>query len=227
MTMTSSTRRLSTAALALLLAVMSALSTQAATYQTYTDRTAFLNNVFLPVSVDDFDDLTPGNTFVSPETRTVAPYSYDLVASGGLFSRGTNTPADTWMSTAADNTALSFASIASTDGDVNAIGGYFFVTDSSGLLAITGTPITVTVNGDASTALTSSTATETNFFGWVTLGNITSLEITIGSATNRYVAVNDVTFAVPEPSTYALLGFAVSTGGLYRLRRRLMAKARS
>ncbi len=222
--MTRTAHRLTVACIALLLAITSALSTQAATYQTYTDRNDFLANVFLPVSVDTFDDLNRGILIFSPEARTVAPYSYSLTATGGMFTNGTNTPADTWISTATQNTVLSFASVASTDGDVNALGAYFFVVDNDGNVAAE--TITVTVNnGEA--PLTTTATSATNFFGWVTLGNITSVEVTIGSTANRFATVNDVTFAVPEPSTYALLGVAVSTGGICQIRRRRKASAKA
>lgn len=214
---TSVTSRLIVACLAVMLALASALSTQAATYATYTDRTDFLANVFLPESVDTFDDLNRGLLLTSPLSRTVAPYSYDLTASGGLFTNGTNTPVDTWISTASSNTVLTFTTLASTDGPVNAIGAYFFVVDNDG--NVTAEPITVTVNG-GDAPLTTSTASATNFFGWVTLADITSVEVTIGSTANRFATVNDVTFAVPEPSTYALLGLAIATGGVCQLRRR-------
>jgi hypothetical protein len=84
----------------------------------------------------------------------------------------------------------------------------------------------VTVNnGEA--PLTATATSATNFFGWVTGGNITSVEVTIGSTANRFATVNDVTFAVPEPSTYALLGVAVSTGGICQIRRRRKASAKA
>lgn len=209
--------RLFVATLALLLTLPSALSTQAATYQTYTDRNDFLANVFLPESVDTFDDLNRGQLLTSPLSRTVAPYSYDVTATGGLFTNGTNTPPDTWISTATQNSVLTLATLASTEGPVNAIGAYFFVVDNDG--NVTAEPITVTVNG-GDAPLTTSTASATNFFGWVTLADITSVEVTIGSTANRFATVNDVTFAVPEPSTYALLAMAATTGGICQLRRR-------
>ena len=70
-----------------------------------------------------------------------------------------------------------------------------------------------------------------NFFGWVVSDaaaastGITSVQISMTSAASQpSVGVSSVAFAVPEPSTYALLGLAVTTGGLCRIRRRLFGK---
>lgn len=218
--------RLTVAALALLLSITDGLSAKASPFAiyTYTDRDTFLAETFAPVVVDTFNDLPRGSIVFNNTVRTVTPYSYTLNATGGLATVGPFVGGDTWMTTINSNTVMSLVNIASTFSDpgVNAIGAYFFVTDSNGISAVNET-ITVTINGGKA-PLTSSTASATNFFGWKTYEDITSVEITVGATANRFATMNDVTFAVPEPSTYAMLGLAITTGGLCRIRRRVFGK---
>lgn len=222
--------RLLFACLALLLAPLTALAAN-----TFTDRTSFLSEIVAGTVVDgNFNDLNIGNFYTSPlPARTVAPYSY--VASTGdgsvFIPAGTTTPVtDVWLTSGNDNTIINFA-IQNQGNPVEAFGGQFFAIDATtGLFA--SREVTVSINGGAFTISKTPTSIADSFFGFIvgtdptgTTGGISSVQMTVGATANTKVGTNSVTFAVPEPSTYALLGFAVTTGGLCRIRRRLKIAA--
>lgn len=224
--------RLLFACLALLLAPLTALAAGPGTPPTYTDEASFLSQIVAGTAVEeDFNDLTLGFTYTSPQTgRTVAPYSYDVSTSQGLFlAEGDPVPKDVWLTTTLPNTVITFASLSNNGDPVEAFGGQFFALDASGNFS--SQQVTASINGGEYQLTKTPTSIADSFFGWIIgagpggTGGISSVSISIGTAPNSYVATNSVTFAVPEPSTYALLGFAVTTGGLCRIRRRLKVAA--
>jgi len=220
--------RLFVASLALVLAPLTAIAAGPGTPPTYTDEASFLSQIVAGTAVDgDFNDLTQGFVLSSPlATRTVGAYAYDASTGDGssFFIEGTNPPLDTYLSTVNTNTSINFA--VSTGGNpVEAFGGQFFALDNSGNFVAR--EVTVTANGGALSITKTPASIADSFFGFIvgtdatgTSGGITTIEVSIGSTANTFAASNSVTFAVPEPSTYALLAMAATTGGLCQLRRR-------
>lgn len=194
---------------------------------TYTDKASFLSEIVAStVAEGDFNDLTVGNTYTNAQmqNRTVGPYSYDVsVATGGFFTEGTETPLDVFLTTSNQNTVMTFASLSNGLDPVEAFGGQFFALDSSGNFSPQ--QVTASINGGAFEITKTPSSVADSFFGWVVgPSGISSVEISIGAALNTTVATNSVTFAVPEPSTYALVAMAATTGGICQLRRRRNSK---
>jgi len=223
--------RLLFACFALLLAPLTALAAGPGTPPTYTDEASFLSQIVAGTAVEgDFNDLTLGTFYASPQTgRTVAPYSYDVsTSSGSFFTEGDPVPKNVWLTTVNPNTVVTFASLSNNGDPVEAFGGQFFALDASGNFSPQ--QVTASINGGAYQLTKTPTSIADSFFGWIIgasggTGGISSVSISIGATPNTYMATNSVTFAVPEPSTYALLGLAVTTGGLCRIRRRLKVAA--
>lgn len=184
---------------------------------TYNSQATFLAAVSGALT-DTFNDLPPNSSVSSPLNRALGSYVYDASATRGLYTSGTS--ADVWLATASSSDTLNFAI---SSGNVTAVGGYFFDTDSTGAAQLG--KINVSING-GQYLQTITTNSSTNFFGWVVNDNtpITSLEI---SATNEsgpqsYPTINNLILAqaVPEPSTYALAAIATGSLGLLARRRK-------
>jgi PEP-CTERM motif len=189
-------------------------------FTVYTDKTAFLAAVSPGYYTETFNSLN--GFYASPMTLRSGAEQFVAQATGGLYVGSVNS--DQVLSTN-NNGILDFTSFA---GSPTAIGGYFFLTDSS-FNVINGT-INANLNSGAAT-FSVTTSSFTNFIGFVSTQNtpITLLSFgapaTIGGALSFNTA-NDLVvgqaLAVPEPSTYALA--AIATGVMAYLARRRKAR---
>jgi hypothetical protein len=107
-----------------------------------------------------------------------------------------------------------------------AFGGYFFPSLGNDFI-VDDRPISITILFDdlTSTNYTGNRGTfqfADWFFGWVTSEPGTAIRsVTLDSPDdNAFMSVSDVTLAIPEPSTYALLGLAAAGLAGYVIRRR-------
>jgi len=184
-------------------------------FVTYTDKTSFMA-ALASSSTDNFNDLSLGFQ-TTPITRIVGSYTYQLAAAGGFFNVGT--ASDVWLS--ANNSFLTPINFTISGGGPTAIGGFFFATDATGLLA--SSTISASINGGLFTqSVTTSSAT--NFFGWVSTDGtqISSLSV-VPSA--FFATANDLIIgqaniaAVPEPTSLALFGIGACVAGFGAARR--------
>lgn len=210
--------------LALAIAIITACATtydaEAAT--TYTDSSAFFAAISASNYTETFDSI-PGADFVTTPTNF----------SGNGFSFTATTPntgdnqlygltngggSDRWLSTFFPEYGLFFTNFSP---NVSAIGGNFFATDVDGNYV--NTPIRLSILlSDSSTFSTDYTPSGANSFLGVTFNTNVSVSSLVISNLNdppQFPTANNLTMgvAVPEPSTYALLGLA-AVG--YAIRRR-------
>jgi hypothetical protein len=198
----------------------------AAGFSFYTNETDFLNAISgKPFYQQNFESV-PQTQFGTNSTNF----------SNGTFSFTATipsvVPADTslWGETFDGNPALSTGnppeSMVLTNFTPNtfAFGGFLYPTFNGAVDDFS--PISITVLFDDLTS-TNYTTNRGNlyadwFFGWVTTEPGTAIRsVTLdGPQDDNFMSVSDVTLAIPEPSTYALLGLAAAGLAGYVIRRR-------
>lgn len=183
---------------------------------TYTDRNAFLA-ALSSSSTDNYTDLS--GVYPSPLSgRTVPGYTYDATASNGLFVGTVN--GYKVLST----NFLAPLTLAFTSGAPTAVGGYFYNTDIN--FNVSNGVITVTASPGASTQ-TTTTASATNFFGWLDDGGTPFTSLVITPAAGGYATVGDLILGQAVPASVLgplpLLGAAAAFGVSRRLRSRIAA----
>lgn len=213
-------------ALALLAASASPLT--AATFSFYTNETDFLNAVVgKPAYTNNYAAVSPwgtrletnnfnftnGSTFgYTANIPGVAPvFSFWGDTFGGVRALSTGDPlTDVFVMT---NFSL----------NTFAFGGYFFPSDGVDLVS-GGTVTLTTLFSDLTSTNVTSSRSSANlndwFFGWVTDEPGTAVQSVTLTAGNDYASAANVTLAVPEPSTYTLLGLAAAGLAGYVIRRR-------
>ena len=181
---------------------------------TYTDRNAFLA-ALSSSSTDNYNDLATG-IIASPLSRTIAGYSYNATANNGLFAQPSG--GSQVLSTFFADRPLT---LAFTSGAPTAVGGYFYNTDFN-FNVINGV-ITVTASPGASTQ-TTTTASATNFFGWLDDGGTPFTSLVITPAAGRYSTVDDLILGQAAPASVPgplpLLGAVAA----FRVSRRLRSR---
>ncbi|MEP7100203.1 MAG: PEP-CTERM sorting domain-containing protein [Burkholderiales bacterium] len=172
----------------------------------YTTQASFLAAISA-AGVDSFDDLDYTTTLATPLSRTAGAYSYTASADPqGLFYPTSADGIDVWLSPYNNTDTVTFSNFSA---DVRGVGGFFFGTNSSGVLtAVSSLTITAT-DADGSTTEFLLDPSTTSFLGFVSTSALTSLTVTSGQELT-YATINDLTLgaavaAVPEPETYALM----------------------
>ena len=186
---------------------------------TYTDRDAFLA-ALSSSSTDNYNDLN--GFYASPLSRTIAGYTYDAAATGGLFT-GSAGGSQVLSSNNPVALTLNF-----TNGAPTAVGGYFFNTDAN--FNIINGAITVTANPGASVQSVV-TSSATNFFGWLDDSGTPFTSLVIVPATGTayaYATVDDLVLgqaapAAQVPGPLPVLGLVVAFSFSRRLRSRIAA----
>jgi hypothetical protein len=181
----------------------------------YTDRAAFLANVQPGFYLETFDSL-PQGFLPSPLSFSGSGFSYTASAVGDFFNVGP--PGDVWLSTNLQSAPIVFQF---TSGNVTAVGGSFFLTNTPG--DPTTGMLTVGLNDGTSVTLTN--VPSDSFLGFIsTSGFITSLTVTPISGGDIYATVNNFIIGqavvVPEPNSLALFGIVVTAAGYLARRRR-------
>ena len=205
------------------------LQSNAATYSFYTNEATFLAAlVGKPLFNETFSSLPTDPTRLGTN-------SVSFTNGGGTFFFTTTIPGNPettslWTDNFSGAKALAVGdtpeTLVITNLSLNtaAFGGYFFPAGDYGVISAAGNiSVTMLFSDLTSTNISTSRGSanvEDWFFGWVTDEPGTPIQsVTIGSSTG-FSSMTDVTLAVPEPSTYALLGLAAAGLAGYVIRRR-------
>lgn len=196
-----------------------------ASFMVYTDQETFLSAIANP-GTDSYDDLDVGSIFGSMDTpsridRSAGSYSYSASVDGGFYAAGST--ADPFLSSV-NMATITFDGFSS---GVQAVGGYFFATDLDGAY-LPGETLTVTAVDQFGASATRVLLTEspTNFLGFVSSGNVSSVSFAVvdNGLNNAFGTANDLSLGeippVPEPSTYALMLAGLGVVGVVARRRR-------
>lgn len=198
---------------------------------TYTNSAAFLSAI---ASMQSFT-----TNFVSMGlTGTISPitnptnysgnsFSYTVTNSNGLYGiNGAGTtnngiiPSGSWIQAELPNNALTLTSFNSPSFlGVTGIGGYWFRSDVNGNFQ-SNSLVNVIIDyagGSWTNTVTPTNGLSQTFFGILGVSNISSVRVT-GTDANFSTLANIT--VVPEPSTYALLGFAAAGLAGFLMRRR-------
>jgi hypothetical protein len=179
----------------------------------YTDRAAFLAAVSMP-GTDTFNDLSV-QRYGTPLARMAGGYGY-LASSGpvnGFYPAGSSS--DIWLATNTASDKITFSNFAS---GVRAFGGNFFGTDITGAFTPGRTMVLTATDGATIRTVNLYDTTTTTFLGFISSDPLASVTLhPDGIPGNVYWATaNDVTLAVPEPTSLGMLlaglglvGFAV------------------
>jgi len=179
---------------------------------TFTNQADFLNAIQPGFYLNNFASLPDFGFVSSPTVFSNGTFSYTASATDGLY--GVSPNGDRALSTADLSTNIVFDNFAPT---ITAIGGYFFGTDFDG--DPTSVTVTASVNG-GSALLEATTASATNFFGFVSDDGSPILSLTL-SIDSEYATVDDLIVgqAVPEPLTLLGASAAVAFGAAFKRRK--------
>ena len=205
------------AILASLAAVVLSTSSHAG-FTMYTDTNSFYAAISLwnPGTIS-FNSISNG-VFPNASYSTNG-YTMNASSAGGLYGETYSVdPTIRFLSVggaASDDLIMTFST------NVYAVGGWFFSGESN--LNPGSFTATIVDAGGGTTIFTNDTTTVYNdtFLGWVYDTNITSLTLSTDPDNLGFpTAGGSVTLAVPEPSTYALLGLSAAGLAGYVIRRR-------
>ncbi|MEX1045269.1 MAG: PEP-CTERM sorting domain-containing protein [Chthoniobacterales bacterium] len=188
----------------------------AASFTSYSNSTDFFNAISSSNYTETFSAITNGgfaNTNFSSNGFTINASSVS-----GLYGEtlaGSSPSIRLLSSGGAASTELLFTFTT----NVFAVGGYFL---SAEAVAKPGSfTATVVAAGNITNVFTNNTTTfDNSYLGWIFDTNIISLTLSTDPENAGFASAAEMTVAVPEPSTYALLGLAAAGLAGYLLRRR-------
>ncbi len=188
----------------------------AASFNSYSNSTDFFNAISSSNYTETFSTIPSGN-FANTSFSSNG-FTMNASSVSGLWgdTLAGSAPAIRLLSVggaAADELLFTFSP------NVFAVGGYFLSAEDT----VRPGPFTATVvaAGNITNVFTNDTTTFANsYMGWIFDTNILSLTLSTDTENLGFPSAAEMTVAVPEPSTYALLGLAAVGLTGYMLRRR-------
>ena len=183
----------------------------------YTNESAFFNALASSNYTETFNS-APSGSFSGPT---------NFVGNGFTITANNTVPADGLFKDQTGGTnVLSLGGAPGTGGlifnfspNTYAVGGFFFVADP-GVQSATVDLVLTLSNASPINFSTNVSSFANAYFGW-TFDNNQVLSLTVSSSSVAgWASASELTVAVPEPSTYALLGLAAAGLAGYAIRRR-------
>lgn len=204
------------AALPILFSVLLAAVTARAATAVYTDQTAFLAALSPAYYQESFEGLEQYTALDSPLSFSQGGLSYLASVGDGSAFYNVGRLDDVWLSTDSIGQSIIFNF---SSGNINAIGGFLFLSDSDG--SATNGTITLTLN-DGTVATNIDASEDTSFIGFISDAPLGSLTLTPPDE-ETWVTANDFIVGqavpVPEPGTWIMV-LAGGLGGTALLWRR-------
>jgi len=176
----------------------------------YTTQASFLAAIS-NAGVDDFDDLDPSTTLITPQSRAAGAYSYTASVGPLDIFFPASAGSDVWLAPSNSADTITFGNFSA---GVQGVGGFFFGSDDQGRFTSTSSLTVIATDASGSTTRMLVNASTGSFLGFVSTGALSSVTVAAAvddsGASNGFPTINDLTLgtavaAVPEPETYALM----------------------
>jgi len=195
---------------ALTLALM---ATARAQFTVYTNSIDFSNAISASNFTQSFSAFTPFDSYGSPQSLGGNGFDFTATAEEDFFA----VPGPALSVGGSPTNTITLTNFSA---NIFALGGNFFATDIDGNYTNTSIGVTAQLVDSSIFSTNYLPGSVDSFLGLVFTTNISSLVFSNLPPDLEFVAMDNVTVAVPEPSTYALLALAVAGLALHVLLRR-------